>query len=285
MPAATGLSAGVTQQEPRRGKQPSQECEQDPEVQTRRQRSILNEGTGKEQSRCRTEGLSRGCDRGGPLRRALAEFHHRGGRRPRCEADAYAHEGAPRKQPEHIGREGEEQGANERSAETPQDCGATADIIGHIAEADQNGGYDDGVDGEDPGRNGVGEMPLLCEQRIGHRRRSAGPQGVRDHARRNPEARALPEFVRRGVPPGAGAGPVRLASGWRQKGPLDHRFAPGAPGVPTSELRPPSTRMVSPVIQRASCEARNATTEPTSSGWPIRLSACIPERRTCPRRS
>ena len=29
--------------------------------------------------------------------------------------------------------------------------------------------------------------------------------------------------------------------------------------------------MVSPVIQRASCEARNATTEPTSSGWPIRL--------------
>jgi hypothetical protein len=34
----------------------------------------------------------------------------------------------------------------------------------------------------------------------------------------------------------------------------------------TQSFEPPSTWMVSPVIQRASCEARNATTEPTSSG-------------------
>src|SRR5229473_5503195 len=47
-------------------------------------------------------------------------------------------------------------------------------------------------------------------------------------------------------------------------------------------LEPPSTRMVSPVIQRASCEARNATTEPTSSGWPIRLSACMPSTKDFP---
>jgi hypothetical protein len=40
--------------------------------------------------------------------------------------------------------------ANERSADTPQDCGATADIIGHIAKADQNGGYDNGIDREEP---------------------------------------------------------------------------------------------------------------------------------------
>jgi len=40
--------------------------------------------------------------------------------------------------------------------------------------------------------------------------------------------------------------------------------------VKTQSFEPPSTRMVSPVIQRASCDARNATTEPTSSGWPIR---------------
>ena len=40
-----------------------------------------------------------------------------------------------------------------------------------------------------------------------------------------------------GVPRCAGAGPVRLASGWRQKGTLHHRFAPGAAVVPTSELR------------------------------------------------
>src|SRR5712664_1615670 len=83
----------------------------------------------------------------------------RGGRRARSEANADAHEGAPRKQPEHIGRQREQQGANERSADTPQDCGATADIIGHIAEADQNGGYDNGIDGENPGRNRVGEVP------------------------------------------------------------------------------------------------------------------------------
>ena len=78
------------------------------------------------------------------LRRSLAaEFHHRGGRRARSEANADAHGGAPRKQPEHIGRQREEPGAHERSADTPQDCGATADIIGHIAER-HNGGYDDG---------------------------------------------------------------------------------------------------------------------------------------------
>src|SRR5947208_7642459 len=40
--------------------------------------------------------------------------------------------------------------------------------------------------------------------------------------------------------------------------------------------------MVSPVIQRASCEARNATTEPTSSGWPIRLSTCMPRTKDLP---
>ena len=116
-------------------------------------------------------------------------------------------------------RQREQQGADERCADTPQDCGATADIIGHIAEADQNGGYDDRIDGEDPGRNRVGEMPLLGKQRIGHRRRSAGPQGVRDHAGRNPEARALPKLIRSRIPLGTAAGPVRPASGWRQKGP------------------------------------------------------------------
>src|ERR1700686_1899623 len=50
----------------------------------------------------------------------------------------------------------------------------------------------------------------------------------------------------------------------------------------TQSFEPPSTRMVSPVIQRASCEARNATTEPTSSGWPIRLSACMPRTEVLP---
>src|ERR1700686_4488397 len=83
-----------------------------------------------------------------------------GGRRACCQADADAHEGAPRKQPEHIGRQREQQGANERSSDTPQDCGATTNIIGHIAETDQHGGYDNGIDGEDPGRNRGGEMPL-----------------------------------------------------------------------------------------------------------------------------
>src|SRR6266404_7678100 len=56
--------------------------------------------------------------------------------------------------------------------------------------------------------------------------------------------------------------------------------APHAPQ--TQSFEPPSTRMVSPVIQRASCEARNATTEPTSSGWPIRLSACMPRTEALP---
>jgi hypothetical protein len=122
----------------------------------------LNESTAEQQGRGETDGLGSGSDDGGALRRSLAaEFHHRGGRRARGKADADAHEGAPRKQPEHIGRQRQEQSAKERSADTPQDCGATADIIGHIAEADQNDGYDNRIDGEDPGRNRVGEMPLL----------------------------------------------------------------------------------------------------------------------------
>src|ERR1700730_14163192 len=50
----------------------------------------------------------------------------------------------------------------------------------------------------------------------------------------------------------------------------------------TQSFEPPSTRMVSPVIQRASCEARNATTEPISSGWPIRLSACMSRTKDLP---
>ena len=41
-------------------------------------------------------------------------------------------------------------------------------------------------------------------------------------------------------------------------------------------FEPPSTAMMSPVIQRASSETRNAMTEATSSGWPMRLSACMP---------
>ena len=41
-------------------------------------------------------------------------------------------------------------------------------------------------------------------------------------------------------------------------------------------LEPPSTAMMSPVIQRASSETRNVMTEATSSGWPIRFNVCIP---------
>src|SRR5580704_388426 len=41
-------------------------------------------------------------------------------------------------------------------------------------------------------------------------------------------------------------------------------------------FEPPSTAMTSPVIQRDASEARNSMTEATSSGWPMRLSDCIP---------
>src|SRR5258708_40128840 len=56
-------------------------------------------------------------------------------------------------------------------------------------------------------------------------------------SRQAPTDRATTPFSKMGVPRCAGAGPVRLASGRRQKGTLDHRFAPGAAVVPTSELR------------------------------------------------
>src|ERR1700730_18192261 len=41
-------------------------------------------------------------------------------------------------------------------------------------------------------------------------------------------------------------------------------------------LEPPSTCTVSPVIQRASSDARKATTGAMSSGWATRFSACMP---------
>src|SRR6202030_3144752 len=44
----------------------------------------------------------------------------------------------------------------------------------------------------------------------------------------------------------------------------------------SQSLEPPSTWMVSPVIQRASSEAKKATAGATSSGWATRFSACIP---------
>src|ERR1700676_976472 len=39
---------------------------------------------------------------------------------------------------------------------------------------------------------------------------------------------------------------------------------------------PPSTGILAPVIQRAASDAKNATTSATSSGLPIRFSACMP---------
>src|SRR6266481_4748643 len=47
-------------------------------------------------------------------------------------------------------------------------------------------------------------------------------------------------------------------------------------------FEPPSTRTVSPVIQRASSEARKATTDPISVGSPMRCSACIPRMKLRP---
>src|SRR6266852_250077 len=68
--------------------------------------------------------------------------------------------------------------------------------------------------------------------------------------------------------------------GWvgrrRQKGSwLAHLFK-GMIGLAAQSFEPPSTAMTSPVIQRDASEARNSTTEATSSGWPMRLSDCIP---------
>src|SRR5438128_9800741 len=49
-----------------------------------------------------------------------------------------------------------------------------------------------------------------------------------------------------------------------------------APYVISYSFEPPSTGILAPVIQRALSEAKNATTSATSSGLPIRFSACIP---------
>ena len=48
-------------------------------------------------------------------------------------------------------------------------------------------------------------------------------------------------------------------------------------------LEPPSTRSVSPVIQRAASEARKAIASPMSSGWATRFRACRPSVKSRPR--
>src|SRR4030081_841684 len=52
--------------------------------------------------------------------------------------------------------------------------------------------------------------------------------------------------------------------------------------VKTQSFEPPSTWMVSPVIHRASSDARKAITPPMSSGCAMRLSACIPRTNSRP---
>src|SRR5207237_6318157 len=47
-----------------------------------------------------------------------------------------------------------------------------------------------------------------------------------------------------------------------------------APHGISYSFEPPSTGILAPVIQRALSEAKNATTSATSSGLPIRFSAC-----------
>src|ERR1700678_3029848 len=47
-------------------------------------------------------------------------------------------------------------------------------------------------------------------------------------------------------------------------------------GKSSQSFEPPSTGILAPVIQRAASDATKATTSATSSGLPIRFSACIP---------
>jgi hypothetical protein len=62
---------------------------------------------------------------------------------------------------------------------------ASVGLNGDVAEADQ--GRDDGsrVDGEDPGRRGMAEMPFLRIQTVSHGGGGAGPERMRDHAGRH----------------------------------------------------------------------------------------------------
>src|SRR3954452_19308473 len=66
-------------------------------------------------------------------------------------------------------------------------------------------------------------------------------------------------------------------------GKLGHRCGPSgcAPGWYQS-FEPPSTWMVVPVIQRASSDARKATTDPISAGSAMRCNACIPRMKLWP---
>jgi hypothetical protein len=69
-------------------------------------------------------------------------------------------------------------------------------------------------------------------------------------------------------------GPVHVGSG-----PLQHvleDFSAAGAAAPAQRLEPPSTRSVSPLIQRAEPDARNTTAAAMSSGWAMRFGACLP---------
>jgi len=80
-------------------------------------------------------------------------------------------------------------------------------VVGEVAEADQDGDDDDRVDGEYAGRHRGGEVPLLGIKPVGPWAGACTrPEDVGDHARRKPRsspaAPSAMSFIRNPGPPG-----------------------------------------------------------------------------------
>ena len=97
-------------------------------------------------------------------------------------------------------------------------------------------------------------------------------------ARRRPSSRCTtaihPETTKMGL--------NRCSSGPSHASPPLRRTVLSSNAAKAQSFEPPSTWMVSPVIHRASSDARKATTPPMSSGCASRLSACMPKAKSRP---
>src|SRR5258708_33746398 len=74
----------------------------------------------------------------------------------------------------------------------------------------------------------------------------------------------------------------RLWLGHAMQALIDRSIGDGSRLAAVQSFEPPSPRTVSPEIQRAASEARNATTGPMASGGARRLSACMPRAGSRP---
>jgi hypothetical protein len=194
-PCRKRLVAHVTRQEQSGGGDDHDHAEQHPERQGTRRGTVLHERAADDGGERQSDGDRHGVDGARPVALAVQFDECRAGGTER-QSDAEALEEAPHEEPLRVRRECEDEHADEDRGEAEQDRRAPSDVVGEIPEQKERDDEHDGVDGEDRGRHGGGELPYPLIQRVHHRGRPARPERDDDDGGGRPEREA-------GAPAGA----------------------------------------------------------------------------------